>query len=212
MPADTPLSDLISSSPGRRARCRWCAKNITISASSPRPCCCRRWTRRAPPMSDTTQTQDPGLPHRSMPAPHPQTMPPPTPATHGPARRRRPPMTPPRQAPIGSAAPRRSRSTSACSIRSTKHGCRSMPGYARHRLAGAALPPAVPGYPRAGGHDPERLPAIAAGHAGADRHFVFSLLARQVSGLGMGAATLLSPVAIGAIGAGRRRWSRWRWC
>ena len=41
---------------------------------------------------------------------------------------------------------------------------------------------------------------------------VFSLLARQVSGLGMGAATLLSTVAIGAIGAGRRRWSRWRWC
>lgn len=26
VPADTPLSDLISWSPGRRAQCRWCAK------------------------------------------------------------------------------------------------------------------------------------------------------------------------------------------
>ena len=86
------------------------------------------------------------------------------------------------------------------------------PGYARHRLAGAALPPAVPGYPRAGGHDPERLPAIAAGHAGADRHFGVLAARRQVSGLGMGAATLLSWSPSAPSVPGRRRWSRWRWC
>ena len=211
MPADTPLSDLISRSPGRRARCRWCAKNITISASSPRPCCCRRWTRRAPPMSDTTQTQDPGLPHRSMPAPHPQTMPPPTPATLGPARRRRPPMTPPRQAPIGSAAPGAAGALQPARSVPQSSGAVRCPGYARHRLAGAALPPAVPGI---------RVPVdmilsgfqqLLLGMPAPIAILVFSLLARQVSGLGMGAATLLS-VAIGAIGAGRRRWSRWRWC
>lgn len=41
---------------------------------------------------------------------------------------------------------------------------------------------------------------------------VFSLLAWQVSGLGMGAATLLSWSPSAPSVPGRRRWSRWRWC
>lgn len=41
---------------------------------------------------------------------------------------------------------------------------------------------------------------------------VFSLLAWQVSGLGMGAATLLSSSPSAPSVPGRRRWSRWRWC
>lgn len=41
---------------------------------------------------------------------------------------------------------------------------------------------------------------------------VFALIARQISGVGMGVATLVSLIAIGAIGAGRRPWLPRRWC
>lgn len=40
----------------------------------------------------------------------------------------------------------------------------------------------------------------------------FSLSSRQISGVGMGVATLVSLIAIGAIGAGRRPWLPRRWC
>ncbi len=145
--------------------------------------------RRAPPMSDTTQTQDP-----RATAPVDAGAAPANDATANagdarPARRRRAAAAAPRR-----LAQRRPAQPEHFSLLDPFHKAR-VPfdaGYARHRLAGAALPPAVPGYPRAGGHDPERLPAMLLGMPAPIAILVFSLLARQIAGLGMGAATLLS--------------------
>lgn len=41
---------------------------------------------------------------------------------------------------------------------------------------------------------------------------VFALIAWQISGVGMGVATLVSLIAIGAIGAWSQQWLLWRWC
>lgn len=55
--------------------------------------------------------------------------------------------------------------------------------------------------PRTGGLHPERFPAADARHARAGRYCALLLIARQFGSAGMGVATLISLIAIGAIGA-----------
>lgn len=66
--------------------------------------------------------------------------------------------------------------------------------------------------PHPGGLHPERLPAADAGMPAPVAIILFSLIAWQFGSAGMGIATLISLIAIGAIGAWSQAMITPRWC